>query len=155
MTEKAGARLSAGLLVVRRRPALEVLIGHMGGPFWAAKDERAWSIPKGAVEPGEGLLAAALREFREETGIAPPPPPYADLGAERQRSGKRVHVFATEADVDVSGFLPGTFTMTRAGRSFEVPELDRLRWVPVPDAERLLVAGQVPFLIRLPTGPRV
>ncbi|MFD1722765.1 NUDIX domain-containing protein [Amnibacterium endophyticum] len=127
-----------------------MLLGHMGGPFWARKDERAWSAPKGAVEAEERPLDAALREFREETGIAPPPGPYEDLGEERQRSGKLVRLFAVEADPDLTAFTPGTFTMTRGGRSFEVPELDRLAWVPLPRAAELLVAGQVPFLARLP-----
>lgn len=121
----------------------------MGGPFWARKDARAWSVPKGEVEAGEQLLEAALREFQEETGIAPPPGPYADLGAERQRSGKTVRLLMVEADVDLSGFRPGTFPMTLRGRTFDVPELDRLRWVPVEEARTLLVAGQVPFLDRL------
>lgn len=122
----------------------------MGGRFWARKDERAWSVPKGEVEPGEDLLTAALREFGEETGLPAPPPPYADLGVERQRSGKTVHLFAVEADLDLAAFSPGTFSMTRGGRSFEVPEIDRVAYVGLEDAARLLVAGQVPFLSRLP-----
>lgn len=126
-----------------------MLIGHMGGPFWAKKDAAAWSVPKGAVEGTEEPLDAALREFQEETGIAPPPPPYRDLGAERQRSGKTVRLYAVEADVDVEAFRPGTFTMTLRGRTFEVPELDRLRWVGLDEARDLLVVGQRPFLERL------
>lgn len=147
---KAGARTSAGLLVFRRSPAPEVLAGHMGGPFWARKHERAWSVPKGEAEPGEDPLTTAVREFEEETGLPAPPPPYADLGSERQRSGKTVHLFAVEGSVDVDEFRPGTFTMTRGGRSFEVLELDRIAYLPLEEAARLLVAGQVPFLSRLP-----
>ena len=149
MTTKDGAPRSAGLLVFRRLPAPHVLAGHMGGPFWARKQEGAWSFPKGLVEPGEDVLATALREFREETGLAPPQAPYDDLGAERQRSGKTVHLFAVEADLPLQGFDPGTFTMTRGDRSFEVPEIDRLEYLPMADARRLLVAGQAPFLGRL------
>lgn len=134
----------------RRSPALAVLAGHMGGPFWARRQERAWSIPKGEVEADEALLGAAVREFEEETGLTAPPPPYADLGALRQRSGKTVHLFAVEGSLDLEAFRPGTFTMTRGGRSFEVPELDRIDYLPLDDARRLLVAGQVPFLDRLP-----
>jgi predicted NUDIX family NTP pyrophosphohydrolase len=127
-----------------------VLIGHMGGPFWARKDAAAWSFPKGALEAGETPLQAALREFQEETGIAPPPPPYEDLGALRQRSGKTVQLFLAEGDVDLAAFDPGTFTMTLHGRAFEVPELDRLRWATLYEARTLLTAGQVPFLDRIP-----
>jgi predicted NUDIX family NTP pyrophosphohydrolase len=148
--KEAGARLSAGLLVVRRTAgAAEVLIGHMGGPFWAAKDAAAWSFPKGALDGDESPLDAALREFQEETGITPPPPPYVDLGMARQRSGKTVQLFRTDADIDLTGFRPGTFPMTLRGRTFDVPELDRLRWVGLGEARTLLVAGQVPFLDRV------
>ena len=152
--KKAGARLSAGLLVVRRGStsptgATEVLIGHMGGPFWAAKDAAAWSFPKGEIEGHEEPLDAALREFEEETGIGPPPPPYVDLGSVQQRSGKTVQLFLVEADVDLSGFRPGTFAMTLRGRTFDVPELDRIRWASQEEARPLLVAGQVPFLDRI------
>ncbi|MGT2427251.1 NUDIX domain-containing protein [Amnibacterium kyonggiense] len=126
-----------------------MLIGHMGGPFWAKKEAAAWSVPKGALEGSEDARGAARREFEEETGIPAPPPPYRDLGVERQRSGKTVQLFAVEADVDVDAFRPGTFAMTLHGRTFEVPELDRLRWVVVDLARELLVVGQRPFLDRL------
>jgi predicted NUDIX family NTP pyrophosphohydrolase len=131
-------------------PEPEVLIGHMGGPFWARKDAAAWSFPKGALEGDEEPLAAALREFEEETGIAPPPPPYTDLGAVAQRSGKTVLLYLVEADVDLDAFRPGTFPMTVGGRTFHVPELDRLRWATLDEALQLLVAGQRPFLDRIP-----
>jgi predicted NUDIX family NTP pyrophosphohydrolase len=121
----------------------------MGGPFWARKDAAAWSFPKGALEGAEEPLDAALREFEEETGIAPPPPPYVDLGAEKQRSGKTVRLFLVEADLDLAAFRPGTFPMTVRGRTLDVPELDRLAWVGVVDARELLVSGQVPFLERI------
>jgi predicted NUDIX family NTP pyrophosphohydrolase len=121
----------------------------MGGPFWAKKDAAAWSFPKGELAGSEEPLAAALREFQEETGIAPPPPPYRDLGAERQRSGKTVRLFRVEAEVDLDAFQPGTFTMTLRGRSFEVPELDRLGWFDVAQARERLVVGQRPFLDRI------
>ena len=122
----------------------------MGGPFWSRKDERAWSVPKGELEPGEEPLAAAVREFEEETGLAAPAPPHVDLGAGRQRSGKVVRLWAVEADLDLTAFHPGTFTMTHGSRSFEVPEIDRIAYVPLEEATRLLVVGQVPFLTRLP-----
>ncbi len=118
----------------------------MGGPFWAKKDVAAWSFPKGAVEGDESALEAALREFQEETGIAPPPPPYADLGVQKQRSGKSVRLFLVEAEIDLTLFRPGTFPMTLHGRTFDVPELDRLRWATPTEARELLVVGQRPFL---------
>ena len=121
----------------------------MGGPFWARKDAAAWSFPKGALEGGETGLVAALREFEEETGIAPPPPPYRDLDVVRQRSGKTVQLFLVEGDVDLAAFRPGTFPMTLRGRTFEVPELDRLRWAGLDEARALLIPGQVPFLDRI------
>lgn len=149
--KEAGARASAGLLVFRDRPTgRQVLVGHMGGPFWARKDEGAWSVPKGELDRGEDPLIAAVREFEEETGLTVPPLPYLDLGEERQRSGKLVRLWAVQADLDLTGFHPGTFTMTRGSRSIEVPEIDRIAYVPLEEAARLLVAGQVPFLTRLP-----
>jgi predicted NUDIX family NTP pyrophosphohydrolase len=126
-----------------------VLIGHMGGPFWARKDAGAWSFPKGAVEGVETPLGAALREFEEETGIPAPPPPYIDLGTITQRSGRSVQLFLVERDLELAAFRPGTFPMTVHGRTFDVPELDRIRWAGLDDARVLLVPGQVPFLERI------
>lgn len=146
---------SAGLLLWRDAAGgREVYLGHMGGPFWARKEERAWSMPKGLVEPGEELLAVALREFAEEIGTPPPPVPYVELGEYRYSSGKRLTVFAG----DGAGFDPGevrsnTFEVEwppRSGRMQAFPELDRAAWVALPRARELLVAGQVPALDDLP-----
>ncbi|MBI5160816.1 MAG: NUDIX domain-containing protein [Micrococcales bacterium] len=139
---------SAGILLSRRGGA-EVLLGHMGGPFWARREERAWSIPKGEIDRAESDLEAAVREFGEELGIPVPDAPYRPLGEFRQRSGKVVVVFHAEADLDVSKAVSTRFELEwppRSGRLQSVPELDRIRWVPVAEARRLLVAGQVPVL---------
>lgn len=118
-------RRSAGLLVYRVRAGrVEVLIGHMGGPLWARKDAGAWSIFKGEFGPDEDPLAAAEREFREETGHPPPPGPTLDLGEFTQRGGKRVRVFAREGDLDAAAVRSNTFTMEwppRTGRMEEFP----------------------------------
>lgn len=140
---------SAGLLLVRREDVIQVLLVHMGGPFWARKDERAWSVPKGVVEPGEDLLAAARREFREELGIDPPDVTFVELGTFRYSSGKQVTVFAGESDLDLDDFSPGTFELEwppRSGRREQFPEVDRAAWVSLDAAERLLVAGQAPVV---------
>jgi predicted NUDIX family NTP pyrophosphohydrolase len=148
------ARRSAGLLVYRRGAGgeLEVLIGHMGGPFWARKDEAAWSIPKGELDDGEEPRAAAMREYTEELGLAPPPGELVDLGEVRQSSGKRVSVFAVAGDVDPGAVVPGTFALEwprGSGVTTEVPEVDRVEWFDLETAGRKLVKGQVPFLERL------
>jgi predicted NUDIX family NTP pyrophosphohydrolase len=148
------ARRSAGLLVYRRGAGgeLEVLIGHMGGPFWARKDEAAWSIPKGELDDGEEPRAAAVREYTEELGLAPPPGELVDLGEVRQSSGKRVSVFAVAGDVDPGAVVPGTFALEwprGSGVTTEVPEVDRVGWFDLETAGRKLVKGQVPFLARL------
>jgi predicted NUDIX family NTP pyrophosphohydrolase len=144
---------SAGLLLWRRRgDDVHVLLGHMGGPFWAGKDAAAWSIPKGVYDETEEPLAAAMREFTEELGL--PVPVAADelvaLGGEhRQPSGKRLTVYAAEADLDPAGVVPGLFTMEwppRSGRLEEFPEIDRVAWWSLEEAETKLVRGQVPFL---------
>ncbi|MCU1475101.1 MAG: mismatch repair protein MutT [Amnibacterium sp.] len=138
----------------RRHDGLEVLLGHMGGPFWARKQEGAWTVPKGLLEPGEEPLEAARREFREETGIPVPDGTPVPLGDVRTSGGKTVTVWAVEADVDVAGFSPGTFTLEwppRSGRLLEVPEIDELRWVPLDAAQRMLTASQRPLLARLTT----
>jgi len=122
----------------------------MGGPFWAKKEERAWSIPKGELEPGEDELAGALREFAEELGTPAPDADYERLGEFRYASGKVVVVFVAETPgFDPGEFDGGAFRMEwppRSGRTIEVPELDRGGWVPVERARELLVAGQVSAL---------
>jgi predicted NUDIX family NTP pyrophosphohydrolase len=131
---------------------IQVLIGHMGGPFWARKQEGAWSVPKGLLEPAEEPLAAARREFQEETGIPLPEGEPVTLGDVRTSGGKTITVWALEADVDVAAFSPGTFTLQwppRSGRTIEAPEIDELRWVPLDDAGALLTASQRPLLDRL------
>lgn len=133
---------------------LEVWIAHMGGPFWARKEARAWTIPKGLYSPDEEPLAAALREFGEETGLPAPRPAggeaYEELGEFRQRSGKIVTAFAVEApDFDPPAVTSNTFPLEwppRSGRTIEVPEVDRAEWTPLPLARERLVAGQVPVL---------
>lgn len=147
-------RRSAGLLLHRRSPSggLEVLIAHMGGPFWAKKDERAWSIVKGEHGEDEEPLAAARREFTEELGLPVPEGDLVELGEVRQGSGKRLTAWALAADLDPGAVVPGTFTLEwppRSGRTQEFPEVDRVAWVDVATARRLLVAGQVPLLERL------
>ncbi len=142
--------LSAGLLLYRRAASgLEVLIAHMGGPFWAGKDEHAWSIPKGEYLPGEDPLAAARREFEEELGMPAPDADYRLLGEFRQRSGKVVTVFAAEADLVVDAVTSNTFPLEwppRSGRIVEFPEIDDAQWMPLEAARTKLVVGQVPAL---------
>jgi predicted NUDIX family NTP pyrophosphohydrolase len=147
----AGKR-SAGILVFRRGEAgVEVLLGHMGGPFWAKKDEGAWSVPKGECEPDEDELEAARREFTEELGLPVPAGELRELGSARQ-SGKVVTLWALEADLDPADVVPGTFEMQwppRSGRLQEFPELDRVEWFDLATAAEKLVKGQRVFLERL------
>ncbi|MGW7431779.1 NUDIX domain-containing protein [Streptomyces sp. NPDC054861] len=145
---------SAGLLLFRRTPerGVEVLIGHMGGPFWASKDVSAWSIPKGEYGPEESPEAAAHREFEEELGLPAPDGERIPLGEARQRNGKTVTVWAVEADLDPTRAVPGTFTMEwprGSGVQQEFPEIDRVGWFTPAAAAPLLVAGQRVFLDRL------
>ncbi|GAA2087384.1 NUDIX domain-containing protein [Pseudolysinimonas kribbensis] len=154
-------RRSAGILLHRRGAAgVEVWIAHMGGPFWARKEERAWSVPKGELEPGESDdLAVARREFAEETGVAAPDAAYVALGEFRYASGKVVAVFAAEApDFAPAEIVSNTFDLEwppRSGRMRAFPEVDRAAWVPIPRARELLVAGQVPALDALLTHLRI
>jgi predicted NUDIX family NTP pyrophosphohydrolase len=147
------ARKSAGLLLYRRRVGgVEVLIAHMGGPLWASREARAWSIVKGEYEEGEEPFAAARREFREETGAEPPDGPALELGEVRQSGGKRVTAWAIEADFDPAALRPGTFAMQwppRSGQMQEFPEIDRVRWCETAIARELLVTGQIALLDRL------
>jgi predicted NUDIX family NTP pyrophosphohydrolase len=142
---------SAGILLYRLAPSLEVLIAHMGGPFWASKDAGAWSVPKGEfVEAEEGALDAARREFREELGIDPPEPPYAELGTFAYSSGKRVTVFIADgAGFSIDGVDFGEFELEwppRSGRTARFPEVDRLEWSDTDAARERLVKGQRPAI---------
>jgi predicted NUDIX family NTP pyrophosphohydrolase len=143
--------ISAGLLAFRRRPALEVLLAHPGGPFWAKKDDGAWTIPKGLVESGDDLLATAQREFTEETNLVAPGP-FVALDAVRQKSGKIVHAWAFEADLDLAPFASNTFEMEwppRSGRRQHFPEIDRVVYVPLPVAMVKILSYQQPWLREL------
>ncbi|UXA15887.1 NUDIX domain-containing protein [Mycobacterium sp. SMC-4] len=146
-------KLSAGLLLFRDRGGvLEVLIGHPGGPFWAAKDEAAWSIPKGEYDHGDDPWLVALREFEEELGKPAPHGPRIELGALRQPSGKVVTVFAVRGDLDLEGAVSNTFTLEwpkGSGKFTEFPEIDRVAWCDVPTARIKLLKGQRPLLDRL------
>ncbi|MEV5874762.1 NUDIX domain-containing protein [Streptomyces sp. NPDC052101] len=152
MTVRATKR-SAGLLVFRHTDeGLEVLLGHMGGPLWAKKDAGAWTVPKGEYEPDEPAWEAARREFREELGLAPPDGEAVPLGEVVQKNGKVVTAWAVEADPDLTGFAPGSFTMEwppRSGRMREFPELDRVEWLGVDRARELIITAQTAFLDRL------
>jgi predicted NUDIX family NTP pyrophosphohydrolase len=143
-------KTSAALLLYRHgTDGLEVLIAHMGGPFWARKDAGAWSIPKGEYTDGEEPLAAARREFAEEMGSAPPDGEVVPLGTVKQSGGKSVTTFAVEGDFDLAGFRSNTFELEwprGSGRMQEFPEVDRAAWVSVDVAREKLVKGQVPVL---------
>lgn len=147
------ARRSAGLLLHRwRGGTLQVLLVHPGGPFWARKDEGAWSVPKGELEQGDDPLATALREFAEELGCPPPDGPLHELGTVRQPGGKEVAVWTAEGDVDVSAVTSNTFELEwppRSGRVQAFPEVDRAEWFDLPSARAKLLKGQLPFLDRL------
>jgi len=145
---------SAGVLLYRRRDggSVEVLIGHMGGPFWARKDVGGWSIPKGEAGPGEELLDVARREFTEELGSAVPAGELLDLGDLQVTRAKLLTVFAVQGDLDAAATVSNTFALEwppRSGRMQEFPEIDRSAWFPVDVAREKLVTGQVPFLDRL------
>ena len=131
---------------------VEVLLGHMGGPLWASRDDGGWSIPKGRYGSDEQPLSAARREFEEELGLPPPDGELIELGEAAQRSGKVVTVWAVEGDPGIAGFAPGMFTMEwppGSGRVEEFPEIDRAAWFTLDEATAKLVAGQRPFVDRL------
>lgn len=146
-------KLSAGLLLFRETDgALEVLIGHPGGPFWARKDEGAWSIPKGEYIEGEDPWAAAQREFTEEIGTPPPAGRRIDLAPVRQPGGKVVTAFAVRGDLDADGVVSNTFTLEwprGSGKFREFPEIDRAGWFDLAAARVKLLKGQRPLLDQL------
>jgi predicted NUDIX family NTP pyrophosphohydrolase len=148
------ARRSAGILLHRAgRGGREVLLVHPGGPFWAKRDDGAWSIPKGEFDDGEEPLAAALREFEEEIGSAlAHVGELIELGEVRQRNRKVVSAWAAEGDVDAAAVRSNTFEMEwppRSGRRQSFPEIDRAEWFPLARAREKLIEAQVAFLDRL------
>ncbi len=131
--------------------ALEFFLAHPGGPFWANREDGAWTIPKGGVEAGEEILAAALREFQEETGISATGP-YISLGSIRQRAGKVVHAWAWEGDADPSTIVSNTMTTEwprGSGRTITFPEVDRCGWFNKAAARGKINAAQSELLTRL------
>jgi predicted NUDIX family NTP pyrophosphohydrolase len=146
------SRRSAGLLIYRRDPdGVRVLLGHMGGPFWARKDEAAWSIPKGELLDGEDPAAAAAREFTEELGLPVPEGEWRPLGDVRS-GAKVITVWAAEGDLEATAMVPGTFTLEwppRSGRLQVFPELDRVEWLDLETARAKLVSSQRPLVERL------
>jgi predicted NUDIX family NTP pyrophosphohydrolase len=144
---------SAGFLLFRRRDALEVLLVHPGGPFWAGKDAGAWSVPKGEYDPQtEDAYEAARREFAEEIGREPPEGDPIDLGEITQRGGKVVRAWAVEGDLDAAAIRSNTFRIEwppRSGRIAEFPEVDRAGWFDPAAASAKLLEAQRPLLVRL------
>ena len=142
-------KASAGLLLFRQRDArVEVLLVHPGGPFWSKKDTGAWMIPKGEINEGEEPLAAARREFQEETG-GDPRGDAAPLPPLRQAGGKLVHAFAVRGDFDPATLSSNTFTMEwppRSGRQASFPEVDRAAWMTLAEARRSILPSQRPLL---------
>lgn len=142
-------RISAGLLPYRWcEGRLEVFLVHPGGPFWKGRDEHAWSVAKGEVEGNEDLLAAARREFAEETGLAIDGA-FTPLAPLRQSGGKMVHVWAIEAEADPDAVRSNLFALEwppKSGRLVEFPEVDRAAWFAVPEARRRIHKGQRGFL---------
>ena len=140
---------SAGLLMFRRPGArLEVFLVHPGGPFWKNKDLGAWSLPKGEYAEGEDPLAAATREFEEETGLRPEGS-FLSLGQLRQPGGKLVSAWAFEGDCDAAAIRSNTFSMEwpkGSGELREFPEIDRGEWFPIDRAREKILKGQAPFL---------
>ncbi len=148
----APAAVSAGLLLFRRGGgALEVFLAHPGGPFWIGRDEGAWTLPKGMLDPGEDPLAAARREFTEETGIVAAGP-FLPLGSVKQRAGKVVHAWAWEGDADperVTSNTSRTEWPRGSGRWVTFPEVDRCAWLDPATARRKINPAQATFIGRL------
>jgi predicted NUDIX family NTP pyrophosphohydrolase len=147
-------KISAGLLMYRdlteHRASREVLLTHPGGPFWKNKDDGAWMIPKGEVEPGEDFLAAAIREFSEETGLTAVEP-FLALGQVKHKSGKIVHAWAFQGDCDPNQIRSNTFELEwppKSGRKQEFPEIDRADFFDLSTARRKMLPTELPLLDR-------
>jgi predicted NUDIX family NTP pyrophosphohydrolase len=145
-------KLSAGLLMYRKRgESVEVLLVHPGGPFWAKKDLGSWSMPKGEFSQDEDALKAARREFEEETGFLPTGQ-FVRLGAIRQPSGKLIHAWAFEGDLNARKIKSNTFAVEwppQSGKQQEFPEVDRAEWFTIETAREKIVKGQIEFLDEL------
>ena len=144
---------SAGLLLYRGSGhGLEVLLVHLGGPYWAKRDDGAWTVPKGEYEQGDDPKAAAQREFAEELGSAPPAGRLLDLGEVRQSGGKWTRLWALYGDLDVTVVHSNSFEMEwppHSGRRSSFPEVDRAAWFTLPEARTKLLSSLTPFLGRL------
>ncbi len=142
-------KISSGLLMYRRRDGrLQVLLVHLGGPFWKNKDEGAWSIPKGEVDANEDLLLCARREFEEELGVAPAGN-FVELTPIKQKGGKIVHAWCFEGDLDASSIRSNTFTMEwppKSGKTTSFPEVDRAEWFDLETARKKINAGQMAII---------
>ena len=145
-------KVSAGLLLYRNRNhQLEVLLVHLGGPFWAKKDAGAWFVPKGEINPGEDELFAAKREFQEETGLAPGEN-LVPLGSVKHKSGKKVSAWAFEGDCDPATLRSNTFEMEwppHSGKTREFPEIDRAAFFTIEAAREKMHPAEFEFVIRL------
>ena len=144
-------KTSAGLLLYRRCPELEVFLVHPGGPFWTRKDAGAWSIPKGEIEDGEDPLQAAKREFTEETGFTISGE-FGSLDSLKQPSGKIIYAWAIEADCDPGQIRSNLFSLEwppKSGKMQQYPEVDRAAWFNISEARNKILAGQVRFIEQL------
>ena len=143
--------ISAGILAFRRGQVIDFLLAHPGGPYWALKDENAWTIPKGLVEKGADLLATAQREFLEETGLVATGP-FIALEPVKQKSGKIVYAFACEGDFDLANVHSNTFEIEwppRSGQRQAFPEIDQVSYFDPGTALKKILTYQRPFIAEL------
>lgn len=143
---------SAGILVFRRRPKLEVFLIHPGGPFFAKRDKGFWSIPKGIIDEGEDVLAAAKREFEEETGFQVPEGPLIPLDKIKQKNNKEVTAWAVEGDLDPLRLQSKRLTIEwpmKSGKTIDIPEVDRGDWFSLAQAANKINSGQMQLLVQL------
>lgn len=140
------------MLFRKSTTGIEVLLIHPGGPFWARKDDGAWSIPKGEIQPGEDPFEAAKREFAEETGVVCPDGDFLPLNPVRQPGGKIVHAWALQSDFDLRNFKSNMFSMEwppKSRRQRDFPEADKANWFSIDEARQKILKGQRPLLDQL------